>query len=46
MSDSRKDRTTPVGELIDRYLRKEVDLAGEDGRAIHLLFSANRWECS
>jgi len=35
------DRTTPTGKMIDSYLssRSEVDDA-----AIHLLFSANRWE--
>jgi dTMP kinase len=35
------DRTTPTGKLIDAYLRKEVEM---DDRAVHLLFSANRWE--
>lgn len=40
------DRTTPVGQLIDRYLRKEIELGDDQGKAIHLLFSANRWECS
>ncbi|KDQ19063.1 hypothetical protein BOTBODRAFT_83164, partial [Botryobasidium botryosum FD-172 SS1] len=35
------DRTTPIGKLIDAYLRAETEL---DDRAIHLLFSANRWE--
>ena len=35
------DRTTAVGGLIDQYLRNQVD---KDDRAIHLLFSANRWE--
>ena len=37
------DRSTSVGQLIDSYLRsgKEVD-----DRAVHLLFSANRWEAS
>jgi len=37
------DRTTCVGQIIDRYLRSSTDL--NDG-AIHLLFSANRWEAS
>lgn len=35
------DRTTPLGKQIDSYLKQEQQL---DDRAIHLLFSANRWE--
>jgi len=35
------DRTTGTGRLIDSYLHGTSDL---DDRAIHLLFSANRWE--
>jgi len=35
------DRTTPIGKMIDSYLRSQSEL---DDRAIHLLFSANRWE--
>ncbi|KAJ7086442.1 thymidylate kinase [Mycena belliarum] len=35
------DRTTPIGQMIDSYLRSQSEL---DDRAIHLLFSANRWE--
>ena len=35
------DRTTPTGLLIDQYLQSNNNL---DDRAIHLLFSANRWE--
>ena len=35
------DRTTPIGKMIDAYLRAQSEL---DDRAIHLLFSANRWE--
>jgi len=35
------DRTTAVGQLINQYLQGSADL---DDRAIHLLFSANRWE--
>ncbi|KAF9244168.1 thymidylate kinase [Melanogaster broomeanus] len=35
------DRTTAVGKTIDGYLRSEAEL---DDHAIHLLFSANRWE--
>lgn len=34
-------RTTRVGEIIDDYLCTRKDM---DDRAIHLLFSANRWE--
>ncbi|KAK7472406.1 Thymidylate kinase [Stygiomarasmius scandens] len=35
------DRTTAIGKMIDAYLRSQSEL---DDRAIHLLFSANRWE--
>ncbi|EHK42155.1 uncharacterized protein TrAtP1_011834 [Trichoderma atroviride] len=35
------DRTTAIGQLIDGYLKSHVEL---DDHAIHLLFSANRWE--
>ena len=37
------DRTTEIGKMINSYLQngKEVD-----DHAIHLLFSANRWEQS
>ena len=35
------DRTTAIGKMIDGYLRFTTEL---DDRAIHLLFSANRWE--
>ncbi|KAK2464128.1 hypothetical protein APHAL10511_003876 [Amanita phalloides] len=35
------DRTTPIGKIIDAYLKSQSNL---DDRAIHLLFSANRWE--
>lgn len=35
------DRTTAIGKMIDSYLKSHSDL---DDRAIHLLFSANRWE--
>ncbi|KAF9529641.1 thymidylate kinase-domain-containing protein [Crepidotus variabilis] len=35
------DRTTAIGKMIDSYLRSTSEL---DDRAIHLLFSANRWE--
>lgn len=37
------DRTTLVGNLIDNYLASNENL---DDRAIHLLFSANRWEAA
>ncbi|ORX35760.1 thymidylate kinase-domain-containing protein [Kockovaella imperatae] len=36
------DRITAIGKMIDSYLRSEAEL---DDRAVHLLFSANRWEC-
>lgn len=35
------DRTTSVGHLINQYLTGDQEL---DDRAVHLLFSANRWE--
>lgn len=35
------DRTTTIGKMIDSYLKSHADL---DDNAIHLLFSANRWE--
>eukprot|EP00793_Prasinoderma_coloniale_P001931 PRCOL_00002439-RA len=35
------DRTTAMGQMIDSYLRSDSEL---DDRAVHLLFSANRWE--
>lgn len=35
------DRTTPVGQLINQYLQKVIEVPD---KAIHLLFSANRWE--
>ncbi|XP_071909910.1 thymidylate kinase-like [Coffea arabica] len=35
------DRTTVVGKMISSYLSNRSHL---DDRAIHLLFSANRWE--
>lgn len=37
------DRTTSVGKLIHGYLASGKDL---DDRAVHLLFSANRWEAA
>lgn len=35
------DRTTPIGQQINSYLTNSTDLSDQ---AIHLLFSANRWE--
>lgn len=35
------DRETEIGSLISRYLQNDKAL---DDRAVHLLFSANRWE--
>ncbi|GBE86321.1 thymidylate kinase [Sparassis latifolia] len=35
------DRSTPIGKMIDAYLSSQTEL---DDHAIHLLFSANRWE--
>ncbi|KAJ2516745.1 Thymidylate kinase [Coemansia sp. RSA 1939] len=35
------DRTTAIGKMIDGYLSQKTKLNDE---AIHLLFSANRWE--
>lgn len=35
------DRTTAIGQLINDYLMKNIDLTDN---VIHLLFSANRWE--
>ncbi|XP_059161855.1 uncharacterized protein LOC131944954 isoform X2 [Physella acuta] len=35
------DRTTITGKMIDSYLKMSEEM---DDRAIHLLFSSNRWE--
>jgi dTMP kinase len=35
------DRTTMIGKMIDAYLQNTENL---DDHAVHLLFSANRWE--
>ncbi len=35
------NRTTNIGKLINNYLSKEIEL---EDHAVHLLFSANRWE--
>jgi dTMP kinase len=37
------DRASATGALLDRYLQRQLEL---DDRAVHLLFSANRWEAS
>lgn len=37
------DRTTPIGQMIDGYLKSSIEM---DDHAIHLLFSANRWEAA
>lgn len=36
------DRKTPVGTILDSFLSKKINVPPE---AVHLLFSANRWEC-
>lgn len=35
------DRTTAVGKMINAYLTSQAEI---DDAAVHLLFSANRWE--
>lgn len=35
------DRTTAIGQMINAYLSNESDM---NDQAVHLLFSANRWE--
>ncbi|KRH92186.1 Thymidylate kinase/adenylate kinase [Pseudoloma neurophilia] len=35
------DRSTETGQILDKYLRKEITL---EKHVSHLLFSANRWE--
>ena len=37
------DRTTLIGQMIDRYLKGETNI---EDHVIHLLFSANRWEAA
>ena len=37
------DRSTVIGQTINSYLTNGIDM---DDHAIHLLFSANRWELS
>lgn len=41
LTEPETDRTSPIGQMIDGYLRRSVQM---DDHAIHLLFSANRWE--
>jgi dTMP kinase len=40
------DRETPTGKIIDSYLKRDKNLDTLSDRAIHLLFSANRWEAA
>lgn len=35
------NRSTAIGQIINQYLKKEIELSDE---AVHLLFSSNRWE--
>lgn len=35
------NRTTSIGKLINNYLNKEIEM---EDHAVHLLFSANRWD--
>src|SRR5476649_2111915 len=35
-------RETATGRMLDDYLQQKYDL---EAHAIHLIFSANRWEC-
>lgn len=37
------DRTTPIGQMIDKYLKGTTNT---EDHVIHLLFSANRWEAA
>ncbi|KAK2592107.1 Thymidylate kinase [Conoideocrella luteorostrata] len=37
------DRSTPIGQMIDAYLKSDVQM---EDHVIHLLFSANRWEAA
>lgn len=36
------NRSTPIGKMIDSFLSSKAEFNAE---AIHLLYSANRWEC-
>ena len=40
-ADPHADRETTIGTMINAYLTKSAEL---DDHAVHLLFSANRWE--
>lgn len=42
-TDQDIERTTPIGQMIDAYLKSSIEM---DDNAIHLLFSANRWEAA
>ena len=35
------ERTSDIGQMINQYLKNNNDLSDQ---AVHLLFSANRWE--
>jgi dTMP kinase len=37
------NRSTPIGTMINNYLQNNGDM---NDASIHLLFSANRWECA
>ncbi|KAH7318111.1 thymidylate kinase-domain-containing protein [Stachybotrys elegans] len=37
------DRSTTIGQMIDGYLKSEVEM---EDHVIHLIFSANRWEAA
>jgi len=41
LAGARSDRTSAIGQMINGYLQNTQDMSDE---AIHLLFSANRWE--
>lgn len=43
ITDTFVDRTTPIGIMIDNYLRGQNQ---QEDHVIHLLFSANRWEAA
>jgi len=44
MTISPSDRGTGVGSLLGSYLKGTGDGAALNDQAVHLLFSANRWE--
>ena len=43
------NRSTRIGKMLDEYLRNETNsnviVIIVSDEAVHLLFSANRWEC-